>query len=224
MLEHAGRRAVALHVEIDAPDTSSLSRRHLAGRMPTVVLVHGFSLSMQCWVLQRRALVQRRADLQTLNDTLEQRVDRRTRELERALVAVRASAARSVTGATALDPRSTAVDEVELVLLVVVAGLFAEEAVQPAEHEPVAMGDFDPRAAFVAERADCGLKLGGAEVRRGGVDGEVSTPTATAGPPVAAAAGRSMPMRTSSRWASTTCSGDSPSRVRGVPHGISQPR
>ncbi len=48
---------VALHVEIDAPDTSSLSRRHLAGRMPTVVLVHGFSLSMQCWVLQRRALI-----------------------------------------------------------------------------------------------------------------------------------------------------------------------
>ena len=38
---------VALHVEIDAPDLSSLSRRHLAGRTPTVVLVHGFSLSMQ---------------------------------------------------------------------------------------------------------------------------------------------------------------------------------
>ena len=48
---------LALHVEIDAPDTSSLSRRHLAGRTPTVVLVHGFSLTMQCWVLQRRALI-----------------------------------------------------------------------------------------------------------------------------------------------------------------------
>ena len=40
------------------------------------------------------ALVQRRADLQTLNDTLEQRVERRTHELERALVAVRASEGR----------------------------------------------------------------------------------------------------------------------------------
>ncbi|GAA4396580.1 alpha/beta hydrolase [Fodinibacter luteus] len=48
---------VALHVEIDAPDTSSLSRRHLAGRTPTVVLVHGFALTMQSWVLQRRALI-----------------------------------------------------------------------------------------------------------------------------------------------------------------------
>ena len=48
---------LALHVEIDAPDTSSLSRRHLAGRTPTVVLVHGFALTMQCWVLQRRALI-----------------------------------------------------------------------------------------------------------------------------------------------------------------------
>ena len=48
---------VALYVEIDAPDTSSLSRRHLVGRTPTVVLVHGFSLSMQSWVLQRRALI-----------------------------------------------------------------------------------------------------------------------------------------------------------------------
>jgi PAS domain S-box-containing protein len=40
------------------------------------------------------ALVQRRADLQTLNDTLEERVERRTHELERALVAVRASEGR----------------------------------------------------------------------------------------------------------------------------------
>ena len=47
---------VALHVEIDAPDTTSLSRRHLAGRTPTVVLVHGFALTMQSWVLQRRSL------------------------------------------------------------------------------------------------------------------------------------------------------------------------
>ena len=47
---------VALHVEIDAPDTTSLSRRHLAGRTPTVVLVHGFALTMQSLVLQRRSL------------------------------------------------------------------------------------------------------------------------------------------------------------------------
>ncbi len=48
---------VALHVEIDAPDGSSRGRRHLAGRAPTVVFVHGFALRMECWVLQRRALV-----------------------------------------------------------------------------------------------------------------------------------------------------------------------
>jgi pimeloyl-ACP methyl ester carboxylesterase len=48
---------VALHVEIDAPESASRGRRHLAGRAPTVVLVHGFALTMECWVLQRRALV-----------------------------------------------------------------------------------------------------------------------------------------------------------------------
>ncbi|HET7761673.1 MAG TPA: alpha/beta hydrolase [Phycicoccus sp.] len=48
---------VALHVEIDAPETASRGRRHLAGRTPTVVLVHGFALSMESWVLQRRALI-----------------------------------------------------------------------------------------------------------------------------------------------------------------------
>ncbi len=48
---------VPLHVEIDAPETASRGRRHPAGRLPTVVLVHGFALSMECWVLQRRALV-----------------------------------------------------------------------------------------------------------------------------------------------------------------------
>ena len=49
---------VALHVEIDAPASSTRGRRHPAGRTPTVVLVHGFALSMQSWVLQRRALIQ----------------------------------------------------------------------------------------------------------------------------------------------------------------------
>ena len=34
-----------------------MGRRHPAGRTPTVVLVHGFALSMQSWVLQRRALI-----------------------------------------------------------------------------------------------------------------------------------------------------------------------
>ena len=42
--------------------------------------------------------------------------------------------------------------------------------------------------------------------------------------PVAAAAGRSMPIRASSRWASATCSGVSPSSVSAVPRGRSQPR
>ncbi|QIM21653.1 alpha/beta fold hydrolase [Phycicoccus sp. HDW14] len=49
---------VDLHVEIDAPQAASRGRRHLAGRTPTVVLVHGFALTMQSWVLQRRALVE----------------------------------------------------------------------------------------------------------------------------------------------------------------------
>lgn len=49
---------VDLHVEIDAPRTASRGRRHLAGRAPTVVLVHGFALTMQSWVLQRRAFVE----------------------------------------------------------------------------------------------------------------------------------------------------------------------
>jgi pimeloyl-ACP methyl ester carboxylesterase len=48
---------VALHVEIDAPEASTRGRRHPAGRTPTVVLVHGFALSMRSWVLQRRALI-----------------------------------------------------------------------------------------------------------------------------------------------------------------------
>jgi pimeloyl-ACP methyl ester carboxylesterase len=48
---------VHLHVEIDAPENASRGRRHPAGRTPTVVLVHGFALTMECWVLQRRALV-----------------------------------------------------------------------------------------------------------------------------------------------------------------------
>ena len=48
---------VALHVEIDAPEASTRGRRHPAGRTPTVVLVHGFALTMQSWVLQRRALI-----------------------------------------------------------------------------------------------------------------------------------------------------------------------
>lgn len=48
---------VPLHVEIDAPEAGSRGRRHLTGRAPTVVLVHGFALTMQCWILQRRALI-----------------------------------------------------------------------------------------------------------------------------------------------------------------------
>ncbi|KRE62070.1 alpha/beta hydrolase [Nostocoides sp. Soil756] len=48
---------VDLHVEIDAPAAAARGRRHLAGRTPTAVLVHGFALTMQSWVLQRRELV-----------------------------------------------------------------------------------------------------------------------------------------------------------------------
>jgi pimeloyl-ACP methyl ester carboxylesterase len=47
---------IALAVEIDAPENASRSRPHLGGRVPTVVFVHGFALSMQSWVMQRRAL------------------------------------------------------------------------------------------------------------------------------------------------------------------------
>ncbi|MEW7851525.1 ATP-binding protein [Massilia aurea] len=56
------------------------------------------------------ALVQRRAELQTLNDTLEERVDRRTRELERALVAVRASEGRIIAIVEAAQDAFIAVD------------------------------------------------------------------------------------------------------------------
>ncbi|GAA5022316.1 alpha/beta hydrolase [Terrabacter aeriphilus] len=54
---------VALHVEIDLPDPGAArvaadgSTRH--GRpdeLPTVVLTHGYCLSLRCWVYQRRAL------------------------------------------------------------------------------------------------------------------------------------------------------------------------
>ncbi len=48
---------VPLHVEIDAPALRSRSDRRPAGSAPTVVLVHGFTLSSRCWVLQRRSLI-----------------------------------------------------------------------------------------------------------------------------------------------------------------------
>ena len=48
---------VALHVEIDAPEPDSRRRPHLSSRTPTIVIAHGFALTMQSWVLQRRALV-----------------------------------------------------------------------------------------------------------------------------------------------------------------------
>ena len=48
---------VSLLVEVDAPKQAARSRGHLDDRTPTVVLVHGFALSMQTWVLQRRALI-----------------------------------------------------------------------------------------------------------------------------------------------------------------------
>jgi pimeloyl-ACP methyl ester carboxylesterase len=55
---------VALHVEIDVPDeetaaaaTASLVPADSSVRLPTVVLTHGYCLSLRCWVFQRRALV-----------------------------------------------------------------------------------------------------------------------------------------------------------------------
>ena len=54
---------VALHVEIDLPapeDATAAARgstRHgRADELPTVVLTHGYCLSLRCWVYQRRAL------------------------------------------------------------------------------------------------------------------------------------------------------------------------
>ena len=53
---------------------------------------------------------------------------------------------------------------------------------------------------------------------------EPSSPSVqVSGLPVAWAAGLSMPIRASSRWASATCSSDSPRRVIGVPHFMIQP-
>lgn len=55
---------VALHVEIDLPDeetaaatTASLVPPDSSVQLPTVVLTHGYCLSLRCWVFQRRALV-----------------------------------------------------------------------------------------------------------------------------------------------------------------------
>lgn len=54
---------VALHVEIDVPDeetaatTASLVPPDSSVQLPTVVLIHGYCLSLRCWVFQRRALV-----------------------------------------------------------------------------------------------------------------------------------------------------------------------
>ncbi len=44
----------------------------------------------------------------------------------------------------------------------------------------------------------------------------------SAGPPLAAAAGRTMPTPANSRWAAASCSTDSASSVTGLPHGINQ--
>ena len=54
---------VALHVEIDLPSPEAAAaaakgstRRGRAQELPTVVLTHGYCLSLRCWVYQRRAL------------------------------------------------------------------------------------------------------------------------------------------------------------------------
>lgn len=48
---------VALHVEIDEPDEGSETATDGIAK-PTVVLSHGYCLTSQCWVFQRRALSQ----------------------------------------------------------------------------------------------------------------------------------------------------------------------
>lgn len=48
---------VEIHVEIDGPALRSRTHRAPSGAAPTVVLVHGFTLSSRCWVLQRRSLI-----------------------------------------------------------------------------------------------------------------------------------------------------------------------
>jgi pimeloyl-ACP methyl ester carboxylesterase len=54
---------VALHVELDLPSPDAAAaaargatRRGRADELPTVVLTHGYCLSLRCWVYQRRAL------------------------------------------------------------------------------------------------------------------------------------------------------------------------
>lgn len=46
---------VSLHVEIDEPE-GPVAGRNSSGPVPTVVFCHGFTLSLRCWVFQRRAL------------------------------------------------------------------------------------------------------------------------------------------------------------------------
>lgn len=55
---------VALHVEIDLPDAADAAAAAAAGpnrrgkrsmRLPTIVLTHGYCLSLRCWTYQRRA-------------------------------------------------------------------------------------------------------------------------------------------------------------------------
>lgn len=48
---------VALYVEIDDPKQGSRTRKASGTSTPTVVLVHGFTLSMRSWVIQRRTLI-----------------------------------------------------------------------------------------------------------------------------------------------------------------------
>ncbi|MGN6753917.1 MAG: alpha/beta fold hydrolase [Intrasporangium sp.] len=54
---------VPLHVEIDEPDPAAaeaaargLTPNGRADELPTIVLTHGYCLSLRCWVFQRRAL------------------------------------------------------------------------------------------------------------------------------------------------------------------------
>jgi pimeloyl-ACP methyl ester carboxylesterase len=54
---------VALHVEVDLPSPDAAAaaaegttRRGRAEELPTIVLTHGYCLSLRCWVYQRRAL------------------------------------------------------------------------------------------------------------------------------------------------------------------------
>lgn len=56
VLEVVAEDGVRLHVEVDEPGPDTPSPGPGAGTRPTIVLSHGYTLNLQSWVLQRKAL------------------------------------------------------------------------------------------------------------------------------------------------------------------------